>query len=248
MKVLDHGYVTLVEAWGSDESIIQAARMSTDKGFLGWGPTPCSQCSVGTNVWGIGCIACKGTGSVPGDEKLLSYLWNNRHTTPFEMAGAIFEIQAPIMVVREWQRHRTQSYSELSARYTPLPDMNYVPNPSRCIIGSTANKQAGSSTDRVPTLDEAIQWLMELENVYSHAQSVYQRGLDLGIPKELARLPVPVGRYSRMRASANLWNWLHFLGLRRSSTKAQWEIAQYADLVESELCERFPRTMKLFAA
>src|SRR5690606_23323400 len=103
MKVLDHGYVRLVEAWGSDERIIEAARMSTGKGFLGWGP--------------------KEDGK-PGDEKLLRYLWEHKHATPFEMAGLVVEVQAPIFVFREWHRHRTQSFSELSARYVPMPDLD----------------------------------------------------------------------------------------------------------------------------
>lgn len=82
---MNHGYVKLIESWGSDERIIEAARMSTNKGFLGWG-----------------------TPEKPGDEKLLAYLWKNKHATPFEMAGATMEIQAPILVFREWHRHRTQ--------------------------------------------------------------------------------------------------------------------------------------------
>src|SRR6185295_451000 len=97
--VLDRGYVRLVDVWGSDRTIIEAARMSTGKGFLGWGDE-----------------------GKPGDEKLLRFLWENKHATPFEMAGATFEIEAPIFVFREWHRHRTQSYNEMSARYTPLPD------------------------------------------------------------------------------------------------------------------------------
>src|ERR1041385_5991189 len=102
ITVLDHGYIQLIETWGSDERIVEAARISTNKGFLGWGTT-----------------------EAPGDEKLLRYLYEHKHATPFEMAGMIVEVQAPIFVFREWHRHRTQSYNELSARYTLLPDTNY---------------------------------------------------------------------------------------------------------------------------
>src|SRR5690606_17419484 len=123
MKVLDHGYVRLVEAWGSDERIIEAARMSTGKGFLGWGP--------------------KEDGK-PGDEKLLRYLWEHKHATPFEMAGLIVEVQAPIFVLREWHRHRTQSFNELSARYVPMPDLDYMPTVERVLMPPDGkNKQAG---------------------------------------------------------------------------------------------------------
>lgn len=223
MKVLDHGYVDFIESWGSDERIIEAARMSTNKGFLGWG-----------------------TSDAPGDEKLLRYLWENKHHTPFEMAGMTIEIQAPIFVFREWHRHRTQSYNEMSARYTPLPDINYVPTLERCLLSSKTNKQAGTIKGAAELTEEkANEWLNNLEEHYKYAESVYQAGLRLGIPKEVARLIVPVGRYSKMRASANLRNWLAFLTLRLNPA-AQWEIRQYATLVGKIVQEQFPRTWELF--
>ena len=227
MKILDHGYIKLIEHWGSDERVIESARMSTGKGFNGWG----SQ-------------------ETPGDEKLLRFLWENKHSTPFEMAGAIFEVKAPIFVYREWHRHRTQSFNEMSARYVPLPDENYVPTVGRMLINSKTNKQAGvvAGSD-VLDLDSAVAWLAELADVYDHAERVYQSGLRRGVPKELARLPVPVARYSRMRASANLRNWLQFLALRSTvkNPAAQWEIRQFADALGTMLAEVFPRTMALFA-
>lgn len=222
MNVLDHGYVELVTTWGEDSSIIEAARMSTGKGFISW----------------------------EKDSKLLSYLYKNKHMSPFEMCGAVLEIKAPIFVFREWHRHRTQSYNEMSARYIPLPDENYIPtviNIHDRISNAGANKQAGSNVDYIPHAEEISNWLYSLEKVYKHAQIVYEDGLKLGIPKEIARLPVPVSRYSRMRASANLRNWLQFLDLRLSPS-AQWEIRQYAEAVNTILKEKFPRTMDLFNA
>jgi thymidylate synthase (FAD) len=221
--VLDQGYVALVETWGSDESIIEAARMSTGKGFKGWG-----------------------TDEQPGDEKLLRYLWENKHATPFEMGGAIFEIKAPIFVFREWHRHRTQSYNEMSARYTPLPDENYVPNVGRLLMVNeqSTNKQAAGSGVKLSG-DDALAWLEELEEVYAHAQRVYEKGLAIGISKELARLPLPVARYSKMRAAANLRNWLAFLTLR-DDDRAQWEIREFARVVHNMLAEHFPRSLALF--
>lgn len=225
MQILDHGYLEYVEHWGSDNRIVESARMSTGKGFLGWG-TPDS----------------------PGDERLLRFLHINKHTTPFEMAGLTLEVQAPIMVFREWHRHRTQSYSEMSARYAPLPNDNYLPTPERCLKGLQAgsNKQAqaviGSET---LTLDSALAWLSSLASVYDRCEQVYQDGLKRGIPKELARLCVPVGRYSRMRASANLLNWLRFLTLRMAPD-AQEEIRLYANAVGDLIAQHFPRTWMLF--
>ncbi len=226
MLVLDHGFVNLVESWGSDERIIEAARMSTQKGFLGWGPHE--------------------DGS-PGDEKLLAYLWNNNHATPFEMAGAVLEVQAPIFVFREWMRHRTQSYNEMSARYAPLPDVNYIPTVDRLMMNAGGtNKQAGTVAGAdVLTEWEALSYQRSLIASYQDAQCVYSDALANGVPKELARLVLPVGRYSRMRASANLRNWLGFLTLRMAS-QAQWEIRQYADAVHALLAPLFPRTLALF--
>lgn len=224
ISVLDEGYVSFVEGWGSDESIIEAARMSTGKGFNGWG-----------------------TEDNPGDEKLLSFLYNNKHATPFEMGGVVIEVKAPIFVFREWHRHRTQSYNEMSARYIPLPDENYVPSLERVMVGAntaTTNKQA-QGNGKVLTEEDANQWLEELAALYDQAETVYRLGINLGVPKELARLPVPVARYSRMRASANLRNWLAFLTLRQAPA-AQWEIREYANAVGEIIAERFPRTWELF--
>jgi len=218
-KILDNGYVSLVESWGSDERIIEAARMSTGKGFEGW----------------------------EKDEKLLAYLYNNKHATPFEMAGMVIEVKAPIFVFREWHRHRTQSYNEMSARYIPLPDENYVPSVERLMVGAntaTTNKQAQGTGGL--TLENAEYFRKRLIVSYNQAQAVYEMGLEAGVPKELARLPVPVARYSRMRASANLRNWIAFLTLRKAPA-AQWEIRQYADAVGDLIAECFPHTWALFA-
>lgn len=225
-KVLDHGYVKFIEDWGrgeareSEAGIVEAARQSTQGSFRGW----------------------------EQDEKLLRFLFCNKpqHATPFEFAGMTIEIQAPIFVFREWHRHRTQSYNEMSARYAPLPDLNYVPTVERCLMVSGTNKQAGAvkGSDEV-TSESAKEWLTRLENLYADAEEVYQDGLRRGLPKEVARVCVPVGRYSRMRASANLRNWLAFMTLR-ADPGAQWEIRQYANVVGQILAERFPRTWNLY--
>jgi len=217
IDVLDHGYVKLVTSYGSDESIIEAARMSTGKGFLGWDK----------------------------DIKLLGYLYKHKHMTPFEMCGMIIEVKAPIFIFREWHRHRTQSYNEMSARYIPLPNENYLPSVDRIINGSkaTTNKQA-DGLQEVSHL-EAEKFRIYLAMGYEQFEKFYQESLKRGIPKELARIAMPVGRYSAMRASANLRNWLAFLSLRMEKT-SQWEIQQYANAVGELIAEHFPRTWELF--
>lgn len=228
VDLLDHGYVELVESWGSDRSIVEAARMSTGKGFLGWG-----------------------TPEAPGDEKLLGTLYRNQHSTPFEMGGAVFEVQAPISVFRQWHRHRTQSYNEASARYAPLPDVSYVPTVERLMMGAgqvVKNTQAGAvKGSDVLTEAAAERFRSDLRGVYARAEEIYQRALAAGIPKELAREHLPVGRYSKMRASANLRNWFGFLTLRLDE-HAQWEIRQFAGAVGLFLAREFPRSFELFNA
>lgn len=260
VELLDHGFLSLVETWGSEERIIESARMSTGKGFLGWGvEETCEGCDgdgTGAKMRGHGpgslCPVCRGRKvaiNKPGDEKLLRFLWENKHETPFEMAGATFEVQAPIMVFREWHRHRVPfGYNELSARYTPLPDQNYVPTVDRIVEGARnagRNKQARAATDVEIDDKLAESWLKTLQDVYGHCERVYQNGLQIGVPKELARLPVPVGRYSRMRATGNLRGWLAFLKLR-DAPAAQYEIRVFARAVHHVLAGAFPRTLALF--
>ena len=149
---------------------------------------------------------------------------------------------------REWHRHRTQSYNEMSARYTPLPDLNYMPSVERLMVNaSTANKQAGTIQGALAlTEEQARLFQAALREHYDRSELLYQSALNQGIPKELARVHLPVGRYSRMRASANLRNWLGFLTLRMAPT-AQWEIRQYANAVGELIRQHFPRTWELFA-
>lgn len=248
--VLDHGYVELVESWGSDERIIEAARMSTDKGFQGWGPFDCVACEgeghyIDTDFGhDVKCPNCKGTGKLTGDEKLLKYLWDHNHHTPFEMAGMCVEIQAPIFVAREVFRHRTFSYNELSARYVALPDIYYIPSIERLMNGkqATSNKQASAAGF---TETEAIGLQGVIHSMTQNARSNYEHLLESGMSRELARLVIPMNQYTRWRMSGNLRNWLQFLALRLPDN-VQWETRQFANRLSQIVQEAFPRTHMLF--
>lgn len=139
------------------------------------------------------------------------------------------------------------SYNEMSARYTPLPDVNYIPSVDRLMINAgTTNKQAGTVKGATEmTKEAAVHFQSELRDVYHRQQALYEWALAAGVPKELARVHLPVGRYSRMRASANLRNWLAFLTLRIDPA-AQWEIRQFANAVGQFVKQMFPRTWGLF--
>lgn len=267
IDLLDHGYIKLIESYGSDERIIEAARMSTAKGFLGWGLRwKCTDCGClwrkSEHGWRLSDeqqapkACCENAfdfpnmekmREVPGDEKLLARLWEHKHATPFEMAGMVIEVKAPILVFREWHRHRTQSYNEMSARYIPLPDENYIPSVERLLINSKTNKQAGVIAGADELDEVGAEWFRtQLADMYHEQEELYQTALKMGVPKELARCHLPVGRYSVMRASTNLRNWLMFLTLRMASD-AQWEIRQYANAVGVLIEQLHPRTWELFA-
>lgn len=248
IEVLDHGYVSLVESWGSDQAIIEGARMSTGKGFNGWGPMHSKGCEFAAEgspkqSFG-GCCAGK-----PGDEKLLRYLWEHKHSTPFEMGGLTVEAQAPIFVFREWHRHRVPfGYSEASARYAPLPDLNYIPTVERLMTGGGhLTKQAGTVKGASQLTEAAAERFRQLVDLhYTRSQSLYEEALEDGVPKELARIILPVGRYSKHRATANLRGWLGFLSLRMAPN-AQYEIRVYAEAIGEMVKAKFPRTWELFA-
>jgi thymidylate synthase (FAD) len=211
-----NGYVKEVEHWGSDAKVIEAARMSTNKGFLGW----------------------------DHDQRLLSYLWTHQHHTPFEMAGLVVEVQTPIFVAREWFRHRTQSFNELSGRYAELPNLYYIPSVERLMAGkqSQSNKQG---SEEGFTEEQAIEYQQLIENATKYSRQIYEQLLKLGVSRELARLVIPVNQYTRFRASANLRNWLVFLALRLDKS-AQLEIREYAQEVAQLIKHHFPRTYDLF--
>ena len=251
IPLLDHGYIKIIETWGSDARIIEAARMSTDKGFQGW-DLPCGKCGgdgeahrttvAHTDIHRT-CPKCGGSG-IYGDERLLRYLWEHKHATPFEMAGMIVEVQAPIFVFREWHRHRTQSYNELSARYTELPNMYYTPSVERIMNAKQATSNKQSSQQGISATDAIDIW-HRINHANIHARQEYETLLATGIAREVARVVIPVSQYSRMRASANLRNWLGFLSLR-TEMGAQWEIRQYADAMVELLSPVFPHTMQLW--
>lgn len=219
--VLDHGYVRLIDKLGSDESIIDAARMSTSGGFVSWEPYE---------------------GHPKGDEGLLAFLYRHGHSSPFEMAELVLEVYAPIMVMRQWERHRTQSYNEHSARYAPLPEQYYLPGPARMKRQATANKQASAE----PLPETAALFLIEefRSEQVRHGLD-YQLAIDYGLAREIARLNTPVSQYTKVRCKANLKNWLGFLG-QRLKPGAQDEIRAYAEAVAQIVAQLWPRTWALF--
>lgn len=202
IKCLDHGFVRLIDSMGEDLSVVRAARVSFDA------------------AWRAG----EDEGS---DKRLINYLWKNRHTTPFEAVAFTFEVKAPIFVFRQWHRHRTWSYNELSARYRPLPEEFYLPKPENVGTQSKGNKQGRDLSDAAMLQIRQV----EIEQVKETCQDAFRRYrelLDSGWPRELARMVLPVNTYSHMFASVNALNLFRFLTLR-DDPHAQYEIRVYAE-------------------
>jgi len=199
IDLLDHGFVRLVDHMGSDLSISRNARVSYDA------------------EWRAG----EDEGS---DARLINYLYNNGHNTPFEAVTLTFEVKAPIFVFRQWHRHRTQSYNELSARYRELPEEFYIPEVTQITTQSTDNKQM--RTDKVHPEAELFRQLMRENNEVTFTK--YKQMIADGCPRELARSILPVSTYSHMFATMNLNNLFKFLA-ERLHPHAQYEIRVYAE-------------------
>lgn len=222
IDVLDHGFVRLVDHMGSDLSIVRAARVSYDA------------------AWRAG----EDSGS---DRKLIKYLWQNQHTTPFEAATLTFEVKAPIFVLRQWHRHRTQSYNELSARYKELPPEFYVPNPHVIGMQSLKNKQGRDLKLSDEEVANRIHEVAIYRNECQRNYDTYLYLLEHGWPRELARAVLPVAMYSHMFTTMNLLNFMKFLHLR-CDPHAQYEIRQYADAMRALVLPLFPTCMTVFIA
>lgn len=218
IDVLDKGFVRLVDSMGSDLSVVRAARVSYDAD------------------WRAGQ-------EEKSDERLIAYLMRNHHTSPFEAVTFTFEVKAPIFIFRQWHRHRTWSYNEVSARYTELDEGFYAPKPEHIGIQSKDNKQVRTLTNEVSIEQQRAFW--DIEDACQKAFASYKDLLARGVPRELARSVLPVAAYSRMFASVNLHNLMGFLRLRLHA-HAQWEIQQYALALRELAGSIVPVTMREF--
>ncbi len=186
-KVLDKGFVRLVDYLGGDSRIVQAARVS----------------------YGAG------TKTVREDKGLINYLLRNEHTSPFEQVVFTFHIKLPIFIARQWIRHRTARLNEISGRYSILNDDFYVPETSDIAFQSSNNKQ-GRSTEEVPTeLKQKV--LDILTDGQKKSYQEYKALVDSGIARELARVNLPLSTYTEWYWQIDLKNLFHFLKLRMDS-------------------------------
>jgi thymidylate synthase (FAD) len=217
VQVLDHGFVRLDDAMADDLSVVNGARVS---------------------------FARRVDEMDEADEGLIRFLMRERHGTPFEHNSFRFHIRTPIFVAREWFRHRIGSFNEFSMRYAKATDEFYVPGPKD--VRSQVGKPGAYSFE--PVSDEVAEATREeLRAIYEAAYSAYERLVELGVARELARAALPVGAYTEFYWTVNARALMNFLSLRNSET-AQREIRLFAEACERFLAERMPVTYAAFVA
>lgn len=218
MKVLDKGYVNLVNVMGSDLDVVNSARVSFDK-------------SVDTLE--------------EKDEKLINYLVQHKHDSVLRHCAMSFEVYAPLFVARQWWKHHVASthvddengWNESSRRYVTEEPEFYIPGDWR---GAAENKKQGSS-DPVDGYI-SLKYNKLLEYYAESGVYAYDAAMADGVCVEQARLFLPAyAMYVRWRWTASLNALLHFVSLRLDN-HAQWEIQQYAIAVSEEVKKAFPQT------
>ncbi len=184
VPVLDKGFVRLVDYLGSDQRIVQAARVSYGSG----------------------------TKSFREDEGLIDYLLRNEHTSPFEQVILTFHCKMPVFVARQWVRHRTARLNEISGRYSVIKDEFYVPHGKDVALQSPDNKQSRLQEAVEPELQQGFRF--ELEEQQKEAYASYKLHLDSGLARELARINLPLSLYTEWYWQIDLHNLFHFIRLR----------------------------------
>lgn len=226
LKILDKGFVRLVDHMGDDSSIVQAARVSYGEG----------------------------TKHVSKDSALIRYLMRHKHTSPIEMVEFKFHMKMPMFVARQIIRHRTTSVNEYSARYSILSNEFYIPEAENIKEQSDSNNQGRQgeiSKEDVEILKQLIKNNAYISyETYEILLGKFNKEYDLsddfnGISRELARMVLPINTYTEWYWKINLHNLLHFLKLRMDK-HTQWETQQYANAIYHLIKPIVPITCEAF--
>lgn len=193
--------------------------------------------------------AASGEDASEKDRGLINYLMRDRHGSPFEHNSMTFYVQAPIFVFREFMRHRIASYNEESGRYRELRPVFYVPGPDRHLV-QVGKPGAYEFEPGTPEQLELTQ--KEVENVCREAYASYQRMLEAGVAREVARVVLPVTLYSSMYVTMNSRSLMNFLSLRTKREGTffpsfpQREIEMVAEKMEALWAPLMPMTAEAF--
>lgn len=224
--------VELVRSSAADSDVLFAARVSTQ------GEQTLDDAAAGTEATGR-------------DRGLINYLMRDRHGSPFEHNSMTFYVQAPIFVFREFMRHRMASYNEESGRYRELRPVFYTPAPERNLV------QVGKpgAYEFLPGTPEQTALVAEETRAASvQAFEAYQRMLDAGVAREVARIVLPLNIYSSMYVTLNARSLMNFLSLRTKvegthfPSFPQREIEMCAEKMETVWRELMPLTHAAFNA
>ena len=225
-KILDHGFVRVIDYMGNDTSIVQAARVSYGKG----------------------------TKKLNQDKSLINYLISHRHSTPFEMNEIKFHVKLPIFVARQWIRHRTANVNEYSARYSILDKEFYIPKNENLKPQSKSNNQGRSgdlSSAEIKSYSKIIRDNSRIgfEN-YNKLLNEDESGRMIddskkGLARELSRMTLPLNSYTQWYWKIDLHNFMHFLSLR-FDPHAQYEIRAYAETMLDTVKKWVPITHAAF--
>ena len=195
------GAVELIDVMGDARTVVNAARVS-----------------MGKHVTEMG----------EADARLIRYLWEHEHTSPFRHVTFQFRLRAPIFVVRQWQKHQIGcSWNEISGRYVTFEDEAWSPERWRAQSAAVKQGSAGPLDDL-----SALGATSLYEEAISNAFETYQRLLALGVAKEQARAVLPLSLMTECFWTASLQAVLHFLKLRLD-LHAQEEIRDFARAVRS---------------
>lgn len=215
MQVLDKGFVELIDMMGNEFSIVNAARVSTANNKKDTSYSLCEK-----------------------DKKLLKYLYDNRHHSPFEHCIMKFHIKTPIFIARQWMRHRIASYNELSGRYSEIKPDFYIPDKWR--EQDTNNKQGSNDI-----IDNDFAIKTGFEQIITNCFSWYENALKASVSKEMARMILPLNTYTEFYWTINLRSLINFLE-QRMHRHAQWEIRQYAKVIMDIVKDKLPYFSEIF--
>jgi len=218
IKVLDHGFVRLVDTMGDEQAIVDAARVSYQQG----------------------------TQKTRNNRGLIRYLMRRGHTSPLEMCELKIHVKMPIFVARQWIRHRTASLNEVSGRYSVLPSEFYLPEKDCIKMQSKQNKQGGSEpvSSSIASVVQDVMKEGALQN-YQDYENILQGYGVCEIARETARMVLPLSLYTEMYWKIDLHNLLHFLRLRLDS-HAQYEIRVYAEAIAKIVQDWVPIVWEAF--
>jgi thymidylate synthase (FAD) len=177
-----------------------------------------------------------------GVEKLLSFLYRNKHMSPFEHGQFICKADVPLRVRSEWHRHRTQAYNEVSTRYTEMVPRFYIPPRHRPLVqeGKPGNYFFTDGSD-----EQYAKTRVVLERNSTKAYENYLELLEIGVAKEVASYNLPINMMTQFYFTASPRNLMAFLSLRNEE-HALYEIRQAAEQVEVILANTMPLTYKAY--